>query len=99
EKLLTLILHGKTAVIAGVFVAGTTGMLVTGTIGGQNVDLTIQPATANAPASSPTTSSTNPVMAAIQQLLAGKPQEKGSSTSTGSDCSQAAHDRNAALKA
>lgn len=99
EKLLSLILHSKGAVVAGVFVAGAAGMVATGSVAGQSVNLTFQPASNPATANAPTTSSTNQVMATLQQLLSGKPLEQASTTTTGPDCDEAAHQRNAALAA
>jgi hypothetical protein len=40
EKLLALLIHGKTAMVAGVFVAGTSGLLVAGAIEGQPLNHT-----------------------------------------------------------
>jgi hypothetical protein len=43
EKLLTLLLHGKGALTAGVLVVSTTGVVVSGTVNGQSVNLTLTP--------------------------------------------------------
>ncbi len=56
EKLLALILHSKSALLAGVFVAGTTGLLITGTVTPEQVNLTLTPVTASgSPTGSPYT--------------------------------------------
>ena len=99
EKLLTLLLHSKSAVVAVIFVGGTSAALVTGSIAQNVVAVATPSASPTTAVSSPSPSSTNTLLATLQQLLSGKPQEKSGSSTTGTDCSQAAHDRNAALAA
>ena len=87
EKLLTLLLHGKGALAAGVLVAGTAGVVITGTINGANVNLTVTPAAS--PATSPLTNT----------VLSPTTPTNQSSTDTATNCSDAAHLRNDAMTA
>jgi hypothetical protein len=97
EKLLALLLHAKGSVVAGLFVVGTTGILVSGTINGENVNLTIQPLT------SPTATASATATATATPLLShGTPTPVAASataTPVNGDCEKNSHARNDALKA
>ena len=49
EKLLALILHAKSGVVAAVLVAGTTTLVVSGTVTPESINLKLTPTTTNAP--------------------------------------------------
>jgi hypothetical protein len=102
EKLLTLLLHGKGALAAGVLVAGTAGVVITGTFNGANVTLSVTPADSASTtiAGSPATTPATAPLSAAQLLSPSKPTNTTSTSGdNGSDCSDAAHLRNDAKTA
>lgn len=93
EKLLALLVHGKAAAAAGVLVVGTSGLLVTGTIGGQDVNLTLTPVSQEVTTEQTTTNTqSSPLVSETQPTnedgTVGAEPEKG--------CSNDAHARNLA---
>ena len=99
EKLMTLLLHGKGALVAGVLVAGTAGVAISGTMNGADFNLTVTPA-----ASPATNTAATPTPSPLTNggvVLSPSQPTNGTSTSgeTASNCSEAAHARNAAMLA
>ncbi len=94
EKLLALILHAKSGLVAGVLVVGTTTLLVTGTVTPNHVDLTLTPVTASA---SPSGSLSSPATSS-PAVASPKASEKAKAAEKPQSCADAAHARNDAIK-
>jgi hypothetical protein len=103
ERLLELLLHAKTGVIAGVFLIGTTGALVTATVQNGVTTITITQASASPSASaSAPTSGTSSATASPTATATASPTATASSSPSASAspnaCSDQAHAAAAAVQ-
>jgi hypothetical protein len=103
ERLLELLLHAKTGVIAGVFLIGTTGALVTATVQNGVTTITITQASASPSASvSPTATATASPTATATASPSASPSSSPSSSPSASAspnaCSDQAHAAAAAVQ-
>jgi hypothetical protein len=103
ERLIELFLHAKTGVIAGVFLLGTTGALVTATVQNGVTTITITQASASPSASvSPTATATaSPTATATASPSASpssSPSASPSASSSPNACSDQAHAAAAAVQ-
>jgi len=103
ERLLELFLHAKTGVIAGVFLIGTTGALVTATVQNGVTTITITQASASPSASvSPTATATaSPTATATASPTASpssSPSASPSASASPNACSDQAHAAAAAVQ-
>ncbi len=96
EKLLALILHAKSGVVAAVLVAGTTTLVVTGTVTPENINLTLTPTATTSPTTSPSSTPNSSPLLVIN--LSPKASEKVKHAEKPQSCADAAHLRNDALK-
>ena len=100
EKLLTLLLHGKSALLAGALVAGTAGVAISGTVNGVDFSLTAKPAASASPAAN---TAATPAPSPLTNGTVLSPSTPTNKTSTSGDsasnCSTAAHARNDAMTA
>lgn len=93
EKLLSLLLHGKGALVAGVLVAGTAGVVISGTINGANVTFSVTPAASSSTTTNAAATPTPSPLAAAP-LLSNSSPTNSTSTSGDTACAEAAHLRN-----
>jgi hypothetical protein len=100
EKLLTLLLHGKSALLAGALVAGTAGVAISGTVNGVDFSLTAKPAASASPAANTAATPTPSPLTNGTVLSPSTPTNKTSTSGdSASNCSTAAHARNDAMTA
>ena len=94
EKLLTLLLHGKGALVAGVLVAGTAGVVISGTINGADFSLSVKPAASSSTTTANVAATPTPSPLAAAPLLSNSSPTNSTSTSGDTACSDSAHLRN-----
>ena len=94
EKLLTLLLHGKGALVAGVLVAGTAGVVISGTINGADFSLSVKPAASSSTTTTNVAATPTPSPLAAAPLLSNSSPTNSTSTSGDTACSDSAHLRN-----
>jgi hypothetical protein len=99
QHLLELLLNAKSGVIAGVFLIGTTGALVTATVQNGVTTITITQASASPSASaSPTASATASPTATATASPTASPSSSPSSSASANPCADQAHERAAAVQ-